>query len=240
MKTYNQYILEATTTANRQVFIKLFDKYAKQIVGKTVPVKKILTIVRKIFKPFNVDVSLNSSNVIDKNTLNLNAFYNSVDDEIELELYTHPKEKVFTWDSVYWTYVANLLSDAVVHEIVHQSQYYSRDFEDQRKLSKKEYKSAKSYDIVKKGNKDYSLEDYIHDVEYYANPDELEAFSMNAASELMISFGNKDKVLKVLKKYHNIGLKQSPVFYGYNELFNKNSQIMKKFVKLVVHYVTIY
>lgn len=236
MKSFKQFITEKTYPRDRNTLVNILNKIDNKVIDKKISISKFVLTLSKSLKRYKIVITKKSSKFVEDGKSNLTGFFDDIDEKIDLLIMYNPKDKSFTWDKEYWSYFKGLLVDVIIHEFTHADQSDKRYGEPQRDVIAKEYKSAKPYN-----KRDFeSKVEYGNNIRYYANPDELEAFSMNAASELMRYYLNKDEVFKALNNYIKIGLEQSPVFYGYNELFKKNSPVMKKFVKLVTHYVTIY
>jgi hypothetical protein len=86
-------------------------------------------------------------------------------------------DKTVDWSEGGKEYFINELSDAVKHELLHASQYSGRDFADGR-------------DGYDKRDDNY---------EYMTRPDEIEAYAMNIADELVRKAGGKEDALQLLR-----------------------------------------
>jgi len=217
---------EKVSPMNPKEFIKLFSVLDNQIIGKYVSIRKLKDLIAKsLYKYDIIEVDAISSNNVDVGTLNVNAGYVHDNDPdyvvIDLNVVYNPKDKKIELNKYSWEYTKRLFADALVHEFIHNAQYIARGGKDQHNNIK--LKHAKSKDIK--------------NLKYHGNEDELNAFAVNAASELLYFYKTKAKVLKALKNFTTITIKQSPVFDTYNSLFKKNSKVMKKFIKLVTYHI---
>jgi len=260
MKSFKYYLIEISSVSIPEIS-ELKKSLLKLKIKKVTP-KKLKSLflkpTRKIFKDhviFNDDflifVGENHSNKdISPNTYNVYGSF--VEGEVEdyeidepaiiyLSIMNNPKDKDITFNKEKYITFVNLYVDAVQHELVHFKQWLSKNYvelEKTRGISKKELKGVNSFSLLKKLKKgDYTRDKYKEDIQYYSQQFEMEAFALNAASELKRYYNSAEKAIKVLKNYSKINLKQSPVFSSYNDLFKPNSVIMKKFVKLVAHFI---
>ncbi len=209
-------LLERTQSVNPKVFRSLFNKLDSKVINKDLSINKITALFRTALYNFPmINVSKESSPHVSPNTLNINAGYIHDDDpdyaEIEFDIIHNPTDKTVKLSSEEWRNIKRLFTDALIHEFIHNAQYMSRG------------------GINQKTNKKYNTPDAL----YHSNPDEMEAFSVNAAAELMRFYKTKEKVKKALRNYGSIGLKPSPVMDSYISLFPKGSNVIKKFLKMV-------
>jgi len=264
MITYKQFLTEISVTSNKEIseLKKLLYKTNKTFVGKDITPKKFhstfLRILRKLFNDhemFNDDIlsfggEVQSNKDVVQTQLNIFSSFiecdvtdGDIDEpaEIYLTLLHHPKDKKINYNKKDFNNYVDLYADAVHHELNHFRQWTSKNYielEKTRKLSQKEIDSVRPFKYVKKlKGKDYKIKKYREDIEYYSQGFEIESFALNAASELINYFNSDKEALQALNKYSKIIISQSPVINTYNELFKHNSVIMKKFIKIVAHYI---
>jgi len=223
MKSYKE-VNERTKPINASMFNLLFSKLDKQVVNKVITIKKLTTGIIKLLKQFQIiEVGVLPSLDVDTNTLNVSAGYVHDEEPEYQEMYFYiaynPKDKFIIFDKAKWEYTKQLFSSALVHEFLHQSQYIARSDKDQRTRDNRSQAKIKDKQSI----------------DYLSNPDEIEAFAVNAAAELKQFYG--DKALAAIRNYKKIGLKQSPVFDSYLITFKDDSRVLKKFVKAVTFYL---
>jgi len=173
-------------------------------------------------------VSVGYTNNVDVNDMNLNATYDSWDDEEELdpyriELLFNPKNKdsiKFSKDTL--EEIKFRIIDSLEHEMIHSTQYRSRDFKTQ-----KGYRSKN------------------REQEYLGNQDEIEAFAKNISSELL-RHADKEQAIDMIRKATSttelrdkVGNLLSPNLVGYLRAwdFNTRHPVIKKLLKKVYNYI---
>jgi hypothetical protein len=173
-------------------------------------------------------VSVEFTDNVDVNDMNLNATYDPWDDEDEqdpyrIELLFNPKNKdriKFTTDTI--EEIKYRIIDALEHEMIHSMQYRNRDF-----VTQKNYRSK---------NREKS---------YLGNQDEIEAFAKNISSELL-RHADKESALEMLRKANSttelrdkLGNLLSPNLVGYLNAwdFNTRHPVIKKLLKKTYFYI---
>ena len=226
MKTYNDFMNENTPRIKNGVFSRELNKVKSKVVSRDLSPQKFTDIIAGVLDNWSIEVDKFVDPNVDSGTVNVDAGFVEPDDEsesgVDLNVVFSPEDKTIQLDAKSWKVFVNLVSDALVHEFLHSAQKSSRGSKSQRELTGKELKGVNSNDS---------------DFSYYGNQDEMEAFAVNAASELKRKFGSKKRVMKKLSNYSKITLKDSPSFDSYLEHFKKDSILMKKFVKMVIKYL---
>jgi hypothetical protein len=181
---------------------------------------KLMNQVRREFKLSNIDIKLTTTRdkTLNEDCVYVNGYYDPEDDkehECAIELiivHNFPKELV--WYPNHSTLILTQIFDTVVHELRHQRQYRKRKF----KVGPERGQGHK---------------------EYLADPDEVDAYSISIATELVRSLGRT----RALRYLHNIDTlsrfklnKQfvSPCLGMYvGEFSNPRNPIIKKLTKKI-------
>ena len=117
----------------------------------------------------NAIVTMVSNKNIERNSIGVNAYYDPDDGTIEITLVFNPSDTIIQWSKENRGPFVHELHDALKHELLHSKQHSKRD--------------VKHY---AKG-------------EYLSNPDEIEAYAMNIADQLVRKVG-KEETLNLLRK----------------------------------------
>jgi len=211
---------------------KTFDKFANQPVTTT----QIANHLKRLIGDTTI-VSVNRTNEVDTNHIGLMAYYDPDEDEdeekpFELVLNFNRNDKQVIMDINSWREFASQVIEFLQHEIIHQHQYRSRDF-----IHNKPYRSTATDPTIKQAQ------------EYQGNPDEVEAYAHNLASELLRKTrGNTDQVLRLLRNFSNTAMSRdqagkllSPTLFGYFKDFGFNTQhpVLKSLMKKTYQYLMI-
>lgn len=209
---------------------KGFDEFADRAVSRTV----ILNHLRKLAGR-NTIVTSSNSDVVDPNTLNINAYYDPDEDEegekpIEMVVVFNPADKRVTMDRNEWREFANQVIEYLQHELIHQYQYRARGFQPTRAY------------VSKSKNADQKKQQ-----EYLGNTDEIEAYAHNLASELdRKTRGNLEQQLRLIGNFANTAMTRdqagrllTPTLYGYFKEFNFDTThpVLKSLMKKTYQYI---
>lgn len=187
--------------------------------------KKLLGSIRKSFKDYGFDLSIKTvkSNNLGENEFYVEAYYYedkdfNEDPPIEVVVY-HCFEQVRRFQTTQITEFLVQIYDAVVHELRHQHQYHSRDFE--------------HYTTTKQG---YTA--------YLADPDELDAYAVSIAIELLRQMPKSRAELymgrlSTFAKMKRNGLLISPTLISYVGHFKGNPLLKNLAKKVYKHLETI-
>ena len=181
---------------------------------------KLMNQVRREFKSSNIDIKLTTTRdkTLNEDCVYVNGYYDPEDDkehECAIELIiVHNFQKDLVWYPTHSTLILTQIFDTVVHELRHQRQYRKRKF----KVGPERGQGHK---------------------EYLADPDEVDAYSISIATELVRSLGRT----RALRYLHNIDTlsrfklnKQfvSPCLGMYvGEFSNPRNPIIKKLTKKI-------
>jgi len=181
---------------------------------------KLMTQVRREFKLSDIAIKLSTirDKTLNEDCVYVNGYYDPEDDQenecaIEL-IITHNFPKDLIWYPTHSTLILTQIFDTVVHELRHQRQYRKRKF----KVGPERGSGHK---------------------EYLADPDEVDAYSISIATELVRSLGRT----RALRYLHNIDTlsrfklnKQfvSPCLGMYvGEFSNTSNPIIRKLTKKI-------
>jgi hypothetical protein len=172
-------------------------------------------------------VEMELSPHVDKGDMNASAAYEQDDDEdgeipFEITLVFSDKEDRITVNDP--NPLINRILDMMKHEMIHQKQARARDFEDHTQ------------------GKDNRNMNY----EYMSRPDEIEAYAMNIADEL-VRKTDKDSAIALLRMANNtaqfkdeMGNFLSPDLFAYMGMWNFDSKhpVIKRLLKKIYQYIT--
>lgn len=180
--------------------------------------KKLVGSTRKAFKDYGFDIALKTikSDDLSSNEFYIEAYYYedkdfNDDPPIEVLVY-HRFDQVQRFQQTQITEFLVQVYDAVVHELRHQHQYQNRDFE--------------HYTTDKEG---YTA--------YLADPDEVDAYALSIAIELLRSMTKQRAMMYMtrlakLAKIKQNGMLVSPNLSSYAAHF-KGNPLLKKLSKKV-------
>ena len=165
---------------------------------------------------------------IPKGDMNGSAFYNQDADELgdipfEIELY-FSKEDDQPMTITNPDPLVNKIIEMLKHEFLHQKQARARNFEEP---------------TPGKDNRDMNYE-------YMSRPDEIEAYAMNIADEL-VKKADKDGALQLLRMANKtaqfkdkMGNLLSPELFAYMAMWDFNSKhpVIKRLLKKIYQYIT--
>ena len=207
-----------------------------KFINVPVTPKQLVTHLRKIAGSSTV-LTTSRSDEVDANTVNLNAYYDPDEDEddekpFELTVVFNPNDKQIVMNKAAWREFATQIIDYLEHEMIHQYQYRSRDFQPNRS-----YRSKAADPTVKSQQ------------EYLGNTDEIEAYSYNLAQEIMRKTNNDyDRSMRLLSNFSKTALTKdqagrflSPTLYGYFKDFNFDTThpVLKRLMKKTYQYINL-
>ena len=181
--------------------------------------KKLIGSIRREFKRADIDLKIKTQkdHDLESNSFYINAFYDPEDDrnlETPIEVLIHHS---FAQDDLFYeqqiTELLVQIYDAVVHELRHQQQSRSRNYQIYSDLSPEPFSK------------------------YLADPDELDAYSVSIAIELLRAmpvrranrYMTRMAILSKLKQQTNL---VSPNLRAYVQHFNNNA-LLKRLAKKV-------
>ena len=195
---------------------------SRQLTG-TQSIKDISMIVQKTFPELDVDSMKNSK--VDKNTVNVGAFYDTDTDEEENEITVEllfSNDDTVTWNAENRKNFLRRLQSTIKHEYMHADQHAARDYD------------ADSY----------GMDDTTSSREYYSRGDEIEAYAMNIADELKRKQG-VDGAMQTLRTVtkssqlkDKLGYLLSPDLKGYIDEFDDNPRVIKALLKKIYQFLT--
>jgi len=177
----------------------------------------------------DIEVSVETSPNVESGEMSINAYYDPEADQdddvaIEIVLIFNSEDRGIHWDKQGVDNFINELGDALKHELLHATQYRNRDFIDGR------------------GGYDRRSDEY----EYMSRPDEIEAYAMNIADELVrkVDQDGAIELLRMAKKTaqfkDEMGKYLSPNLMAYFALFNwdTNHKVIKRLLKKIYQYIS--
>ena len=212
---------------------RVYQSFAK-FFNKEVTPKQVVSHLRKIVGPTVVITTDKSSNV-EPNDLNINAYYDPDEDEMDDQPFeitvVFPKDNPnVTMDKEGWREFAIKVIDFLEHEMIHQAQYRSRDFRPGR-----QYRSKHPDQSTSKSQ------------EYLGNPDEIEAYAYNLSRELLRKTNNDyGRTMNLLRNFSKTAMTKdqagrllSPNLFGYFKDFGFDTThpVLKALMKKTYQFV---
>lgn len=197
----------------------------RQINNGAVSFKKLTTSIRKEFRKQSVDLKIRTKKDkrLEDNGFYVNAFYDAEDDknyDTPIEVLIHHNFELDLFHQQQITEFLIQIFDAVVHELRHQQQSRRRNY--------KTYSS-------------HIQEPYSR---YLADPDELDAYAVSIAIELlrampMYRAQRYMTRMAVLSKLKQSKILVSPNLRAYVDYFNGNALLKKLAKKVYKHLVSL-
>lgn len=229
-------LVETTDPVINKKSVKgLLSGVKKKILHKHLTIDQIADIIEVTLKrKFDIDVEVVLDQKTPDGSINLSADYDPHDDEMgdtSIRIKFHvktKKEKLFLSDDQ-WHRFSNEIAMSLEHEYLHMAQYRNRSYKDGTKFQQQKFVRMSS-----------ELKDMFAPAQnYFGRPDEIEAFALNSATELMTAFKSKGKAIKALKRMDGKVTKASPTIFRYMMTFGydfKNPTI-RKFLQKVFLYL---
>jgi hypothetical protein len=176
----------------------------------------------------SVDISNNNPRV-EPGDMSIDAYYDpdndedKIEDPIKITLIFGKGDTSIQFSDQGVSSIRNRLVDVIAHEMLHQTQFRRRDFIDGRQ----------GYDTSS------------HEKEYMSRPDEIEAYALNIADEL-VRKADVDGAIKLLKMANKtaqfkdkLGRLLSPELFGYFAIFDfdATNPILKRLLKKIYQFI---
>lgn len=182
--------------------------------------QKLLTLIRREFRTSNIDLKLRT--VRDKTLVEevfyANGYYDPEcdrDHECPIELIiTHNFNPEEIWYPIHASLLLTQIFDTVVHELRHQRQHRTRKFK---------FGFGRDSTVIE---------------EYLSDPDEIDAYAISIATELVRSLG-KDRAVRYLSNPNSLsrlklqGKFVSPCLGMYIGTFPNSTHTIKRLIKKV-------
>jgi hypothetical protein len=182
-------------------------------------VPDLTKVLRRFAGSDDIKLSTKRDDKVDRNQVVVGGLYDPHEDEANFSsifIYIHfnPKQKNIYIKDIDWPQTCVNLIECVGHEIIHQEQFRSRDFDIGPHLfvSKKE---------------DRELRD---DQEYLGNPDEIEAYGYSIAAEIYL----KDNPAKISGR----NVVKTAMYKTYCKTFGPNHPIVRQVLEHTLKYYT--
>lgn len=211
---------EEVVLPSRECVHEICDQVRKKIVGRIFSIEEIISVLGYfICKRFRVDILHDSALGVEPNDLMINAYYDPDLDEdgepsIQLVLINNPIDTHIIFDDKDFSRFVNQLADSLAHELIHMRQARTRGFIDV------EHRSL----------------DLSEGIEYLSNPDEIDAYAYNIATELK----DTKSPIKALRNPSSISIEDSINLWSYVSAFSKDIShpVLKKLLKKVYKHLT--
>jgi len=206
----------------RKELLPLLEYLSNRVVDTVVPVEEMLNVMSAhVGTRFRVHVLTVSNIEVTPGDIEVNALYDQDLDEadkipIELILITNPQETSYLWNRADFDRVAKRIVDSIIHEMTHMHQARDRQFLEVG-LEVKKYATDKE-----------EAQDYL------GQPDEIDAYSHNIASELLDA-NNISDISYFLTQPSMIPLQISTNLWAYINAFDRDIHhpVIRKLLKKV-------
>jgi hypothetical protein len=194
-----------------------------KIVDQIFSIDDIVEVVGHfVARRFRVSVLHAQAWEVDPTELNINSFYDPERDEqqkpsIELILVTNPNDSHLILDDELWDLFVNRLADSLAHELIHMYQARSRNF----------------LFVEHRRHRTIALDENLV---YLSDPDEIDAYAYNIATELREHPNPLSKILNPA----TVSVNDSINLWAYIQAFSKNlnNPVVKKLLKKVYKLLT--
>jgi len=194
-----------------------------KIIDQVFEVEKLVDLAGNfISRRFRVDTLHAKALEVEQGELNINAFYDPEKDErgkvsIELVIVTNPSDKYIILDEELFNLFIKHLADSLAHELIHMRQARSRDF----------------LNVTHRARQNTDLDESI---QYLSDPDEIDAYAYNIATELR---DHPNPIQKILNP-KTIAIQDSANLWAYIQTFHKNldNPVLKKLLKKIYKYLS--
>jgi hypothetical protein len=195
----------------RDLFNDMVSVSALYKKSATLTVAEFTRILRKFVGTANIRVISARDATVDINQVIINGSYDPLADQfgepsITMVVNYNPEQKTVRFKDVDWKQICIDLLECTGHEIVHQRQYRSRDFEVSPTL------------LVSKNSKGSNTDLR----EYLGQPDEVEANGYSIATEVYLKWAPPALNSKTVSL--------NPIFKAYCAAFGTNHIIVRKLV----------
>lgn len=193
---------------------------AKQLRG-TQNYELVQDIVQDAFPEYEVNLQITDR--LESGQGTISAVYEPEDDSIELDLVFSDDNDTITWSKENRVAFLRRLQDSIKHELVHRDQYSKRP------------------DYVDPEGRDKRDSNY----EYMSRDDEIEAYAVNIADELVRKAG-KDGAMQLLRIANKtaqfkdeLGQFLSPDLFAYMSMWDFDSKhpVLKRLLKKVFKFI---
>lgn len=175
-----------------------------------------------VARRFRVSVLHAQAWQVEPTELNINAFYDPERDErqrpsIELILVTNPNDSHLILDTDLWDLWVNRLADSLAHELIHMRQARARDFLYVEHQARRNIQTDEN-------------------LVYLSDPDEIDAYAYNIATELREHSNPLSKILNPAA----VSVNDSINLWAYIQAFSKDIShpVVKKLLKKIYKLLT--
>jgi hypothetical protein len=219
-------ICEVTKPYAHNQLLASLKKMEPEIVGQRLDKYKLTSIVQDALDHFKVEVEFQNTPNVPKDEINMNAGYSQGIDKwndpdhyaTNLDLLFNNKQRNYSFSKEGFDELVVRINDAIGHERIHQRQARKRKL----KVHGTPYKGP---------GKDRAERDYL------GQPDEVEAFSYNIASELLRRH-DKETIIDAFKTGDLSILKDSINFVAYLSSFeDTDNKTMRNLINKILKYI---
>jgi hypothetical protein len=230
MKSFIQYLKEATTPIRIGVLVSDFEKALTPLVGKEVTPEQVGKTVEKLSKKYFFSTTIKKAPGLNAGQTSIIGFYDIAADKefqknrnadypIELFLIFSTKEKKISFRPEDISSLADGIGNTLQHELLHASQAKARNYK--RIGHKKRY--VYKVDNIKIGS-------------YLARDDEIEAYALNIAVALKNHFHTQQERFAFLKR-PKAGIIAVPQLDQYLSMFGSGHPVVKRLFKKIVGFL---
>ena len=220
------FICEVTKPYAHKKLLASLKSMEPEIVGQRLDKYKLTSIIQDTLDQFKVEVEFQNTPNVPKDEINMNAGYSQGIDKwndpdvyaTNLDLLFNDKQRTYSFSKEGFDELVVRINDAIGHERIHQRQARKRKF----KVQGTPYKGP---------GKDKAERDYL------GQPDEVEAFSYNIASELLRRH-DKETIINAFRTGDLSILKDSVNFVAYLSSFeDTDNKTMRNLINKILKYL---
>ena len=220
------FINEVTKPYAHRKLLASLKKMEPEIVGQRLDKYKLTSIVQDALEPYRVEVEFTNTSNVPKDEINMNAGYSQDIDKwrdpdmyaTSLDLLFNNRQRTYSFSKEGFDELVVRINDAIGHERIHQRQARKRKL----KIPGAPYKGP---------GKDKAERDYL------GQPDEVEAFSYNIASELLRRH-DKETIINAFRTGDLSILKDSINFVAYLSSFeDTDNKTMRNLINKILKYI---
>jgi len=191
--------------------------YGENCANQKLTPAKLTSILRRFVGNSGISVQTHRDNAVHRNQVVISGFYDPDEDEANLSSITiyatyHPKQKFIYIKNIDWAQLCIDLIECTGHEIVHQVQYRSREFD------------VGPHIFVSMSESDRKRADQ----EYLGNADEVEAYGYSIAAEVFLKYAPKELTHRYITR--------SSLYKVYASAFGREHTIVKNLARFAVSY----
>lgn len=202
----------------RKIFVEMLE-FGETTKNRKFSVPNLTKIFRRYAGSDDIKLITKRDANVDRNQVVIGGLYDPHEDEsnyssIAIYVNYNPRQKVILIRDTDWRQICVDLIECVGHEIVHQEQYRSREFD----IGPHIFVSAKEE------------RSHREEQEYLGNPDEIEAYGYSIAAEIYL----KENPTKITGR----NVVKTTMYKAYCKAFDPNHPIVKQLLVNTLKYYT--